>query len=134
MDMYRLYSQLWSTNWLYKFIVYIIILPSHFFAVIASWPPPSTAILSHFAGRIAPKWFEFAHALGVGTEADSLLQTEHSTERKCFLCLKAWIDSGPEVGCSWKSLFHELCSFQLHAVAKDIHDELQKTAISNHSI
>lgn len=94
-------------------------------------------MLSLYAGRMAPKWYEVAHALGIGTEADGLLQTEHSTERKCLLCLKAWTEGDPEVECCWETLFRVLHHFQLHAIAKDIHDELKKSATLNtlnHSI
>lgn len=92
-------------------------------------PAVSTAILAPYAGRIAPKWYEVGHALGVGTDADSLLHTEQSTERKCLLCLKAWIDNGPAVECSWEKLIRVLCTFQLNLVAFDIQDELHKQAM-----
>lgn len=84
---------------------------------------------------MAPKWYELMHALGMHTEADTLLQSEQNAERKALLCLKAWIDNGGP-GCSWERLFRELCSFQLHSIAKDIRDDLLEMAMatSNHSI
>ena len=78
----------------------------------------------HYVGRIANKWLEVAHALGVGNVAKSLKQTEQDPGRKCLLCLEAWIERGPEVGCSWEKLLNVLCSLQLHAVEKEIRDEL----------
>ena len=87
-------------------------------------PDVSTEILVHYVGRIANKWLEVAHALGVGNVAKSLKQTEQDPGRKCLLCLEAWIERGPEVGCSWEKLLNVLCSLQLHAVEKEIRDEL----------
>ena len=98
-------------------------------------PPVTTTILSRYAVRMVPRWYELGHALGMHTEADALLHSEHSAERKCLLCLKSWIDNGgPD--CSWERLFRELCSFQLYSIAKDIRDELQEIvmATSNHSL
>ena len=106
---------------------------SHFFAVHTSgWPPPSTAILSQFAGRIAQKWYEVGHALGLSTEVANVKQTEQNPERKCLLCLEAWIERGHE--CSWEKLFRVLYHLQLFSVAKDIQDYLCKTVTSNHSV
>lgn len=116
------------------FIAKILFLSPFFTAPDNGWPPPSTTILSHFAGRIAPKWYEVSHALGVGTEADALLQSEHGAERKCLQCLKAWVDGGPDMDCSWKKLFRVLHSLHLYPVAKDIFDFLQEMATTNHSI
>lgn len=117
-----------------KMFMYVTV-SSHFCAAPDSgWPPPSTIILSQFAGRIALKWYEVGHALGVGTEVANLKQTEQNPERKCLLCLEAWINGGPEIDCSWEKLLLVLHSFQLHAVAKDIHNYLQKMATTNHSI
>lgn len=118
--------------------MFVIILydnfPSYFFAAHTSgWPPPSTAILSHFAGRIAQKWYEVGHALGVSTEVANVKQTEQNPERKCLLCLEAWIERGHN--CSWEKLFGVLYHFQLHSVIKDIQDYLSKitTSSSYHS-
>ena len=98
----------------------------------SGWPPPSTAILSQFAGRIAQKWYEVGHALGVNTEVANLKQTEQNPERKCLLCLEAWIERGHD--CSWKKLFRVLYSLQLYSVTKDIQDYLCKSVASNHSV
>ena len=117
-------------------VLYYILYNVHFISAvpICNLPDVSTTILSHFAGRIAPKWFEVAHALGVGELATSLQQTEMSPERKCLQCLEAWINNGPELGCSWERLLKELCFFQLHSVARDIRDTIQEMSSSHHSI
>lgn len=87
-------------------------------------PGPSTQILALYVGRIAKKWYEVAHALGVGDVAELFQQSEQDPDRKCLRCLQTWIERGPEVGCSWEKLLHVLCSLQLHTIAREIHDEL----------
>lgn len=94
-------------------------------------PPVSTTILAFYAGRIAPKWYEIGHALGVGDEVAQLQQTEQNPERKCLQSLEAWIRGGAELACSWEKLLHVLRSFYMYAVAKDIQDELQEMAMAN---
>ena len=89
-------------------------------------PDVSTNILANYTERMAPHWYEIAHALGVGNVAKTRKQTEEDPERKCLLCLEAWIERGDQVECSWDRLLHVLCNFHLHSVAKDIHDELLK--------
>ena len=93
-------------------------------ADIKSFPDVSTQILVKYLFHFAKKWYEIAHGLGVGNVAKSLKQTEQDPDRKCLLCLEAWIERGPEVGCSWEKLLNVLCSLQLHTVEKEIRDEL----------
>ena len=99
----------------------------------AELPDVSTTILVHYAERIAVKWYEVAHALGVANVAKTLKQTEQGPERKCFQCLEAWIERGPEVGCSWEKLLTVLRSLKLNVIAKDLQEELQKHATPNPS-
>jgi len=77
-----------------------------------------------YLNRISVKWYEFAHALGVGDVVATLQQMEQGPVRKCLQCLEAWIDRGPEVDCSWKKLLCVLNMLQLHAVAQEIQGEL----------
>lgn len=97
-------------------------------------PDVSTEILVDYLGRISVQWYEFGHALGVGDVVANLRQSEQEPKRKCLRCLEAWIERGSQVGCSWERLLHVLWSLQLHAVAKEIQDKLQRMAVSNHSV
>ena len=97
-------------------------------------PVVSTEKLVHYVGRIAVQWYEFGHALGVGDVAANLKQMEQEPTRKCLQCLEAWIERGSQVGCSWDKLLRVLYSLQLYAVAAEIQDELQRMAVSNHSV
>lgn len=97
-------------------------------------PEVSTTILVNFTEGIAENWYRVAHALGVGHVAKKLKQTEQDPATKCLLCLEAWIERGTEVECSWNRLLHVLCSLQLHAIEKEIRDELFRKASFNHSM
>lgn len=81
---------------------------------------------------MAKKWYQLAHALGVGNEAAVFQQTEQDPDRKCLRCLESWIERGTDVG--WKKLLYVLCSLELHAIAKEIRDELQGQIELAHSI
>ena len=61
---------------------------------VAELPEVSTTILVHYTERIAVKWYEVAHTLGVANVAKTLKQTEQGPERKCFHCLEAWVKRG----------------------------------------
>ena len=99
-------------------------------------PEVSTTILANYTERMAPHWYELAHALGVGNVAKSLKQTEQDPGRKCLLCLEAWIERGPEVECSWEKLLNVLCKLHQNDIAIAIDDELQKQTKYNpmHSV
>ena len=94
-------------------------------------PDVSTELLMTYLGRISVKWYEFAHALGVGDVAANLQQMEQSPVRKCLQCLEAWIERGPEVDCSWEKLLCVQNMLQLHAVAQEIQGELWRMAFTN---
>ena len=94
-------------------------------------PDVSTELLMTYLGRISVKWYEFAHALGVGDVAANLQQMEQSPVRKCLQCLEAWIERGPEADCSWEKLLRVLNVLKLHGVAQDILHELRRRASSN---
>ena len=94
-------------------------------------PDVSTDFLMPYLNRISVKWYELAHALGVGDVAENLKQTEQDPVRKCLQCLQAWIERGPEVDCSWEKLLCVLNMLQLHAVAQEIPGELWRRAFTN---
>ena len=94
-------------------------------------PDVSTEVLMTYLGRISVKWYEFAHALGVGDVAANLQQMEQSPVRKCLQCLEAWIERGPEVDCSWEKLLRVLNVLKLHGVAHEILHEHQRMVSSN---
>lgn len=97
-------------------------------------PDVSTELLIPYLIRISVKWYEFAHALGVGNVAETLKQTEQDSVRKCLQCLQAWIEHDFEV--NWEKVLVALTKLQLHAVAKEIRDDLQRRVSSKfkHSV
>ena len=100
---------------------------------VESLPDVTTELLMPYLGHIAPQWYEFAHALGMGDVAANLKQSEQDSVRKCLQCLEVWIERGPLVGCSWEKLLHALHLLQLYAVAQKIQDDLQRMAFSEQS-
>lgn len=94
-------------------------------------PKVKTEVLVPYLVQISPQWDLFAHALGVGDVAENLRQLQLDPTSKCLQCLVAWIERGPEVGCSWEKLLVVLNMLQLHAVAQEILGELWRRAFPN---
>ena len=124
---------LWKSSvWHYRCYVIVQNLSYSVITVpVENLPDVSTEVLMTYLGRISVKWYEFAHALGVGDVAANLQQMEQSPVRKCLQCLEAWIERGPEADCSWEKLLRVLNVLKLHAVAQDILHELRRRASSN---